>query len=289
MEPSGELGRSSSFFAVVDGAVGARGAALMGICNVTPDSFSDGGDHATALAARACVDRLVAEGADVIDVGGESTRPGAPPVGADEQLARVLPVVRYASERGRAVSIDTGDPAVARACLEAGAVCVNDATCLRDERLAKVAGELGAAYVLMHTRGTPSEMTGMTTYDGDLVAAVAREWEAAAARAASAGLPREALLADPGIGFAKVAAQSLELLRRLPDFARAVRAPVVVGASRKSFLKLVDAEAGARDGERLGASVVAAVHAARAGARVVRVHDVRATRQAIDLARLLHA
>jgi dihydropteroate synthase len=262
----------------------------MGVCNVTPDSFSDGGAFATVERARARVDALLAEGADVVDIGGESTRPGAAPVQAAEQLARVLDVVRHAVERGACVSIDTGDPEVADACLAAGAVAVNDATCLRDVRLARVAGDHDAAYVLMHTRGAPAEMTRLTSY-GDVVDDIVGEWEAAACRATESptGLAREALLFDPGIGFAKTAEQSIELLRRLPELARRVVVPVVVGASRKSFLRAIDAGAGANDGGRIGGSIAAALHAARFGARLVRVHDVRATRQALDLTRLLHA
>ena len=159
----------------------------MGVCNVTPDSFSDGGRYLTEEAARARVDELLAEGADVVDVGGESTRPGARPVPAGEQLARVLEVVRYAAGRGACVSVDTTSAEVAAACLEAGACAVNDVSCMRDARLAQAVAEAGAALVLMHARGTQEAMKGFSAYPddayGDVVADVVREWEEAAARA----------------------------------------------------------------------------------------------------------
>ncbi len=261
----------------------------MGICNVTPDSFSDGGRHLAPAAARARVDDLLAEGADVVDVGGESTRPGAHPVPPAEQLARVLDVVGYAAGRGACVSIDTTSPEVVAAALDAGACAVNDVSCLRGGGLAEVVAGSGAALVLMHSRGTPGEMRGFSHYPdgayGDVVRDVCAEWEEAAARARSAGVPREALVMDPGLGFAKNARHSAELLARLGEVVRAVGVPVAIGASRKSFLTMVDAEA--PPSERLGASLAAAVHAAFAGAALLRVHDVRATRQAVDLARRL--
>ena len=266
-----------------------RGAALMGVCNVTPDSFSDGGRYLAPEAAQARVDELLAEGADVIDVGGESTRPGAPPVPASEQTARVLDVVKYAASRGACVSVDTTSPSVAAACLDAGAWAVNDVSCLRDEDLARVVAASGGALVLMHARGTQAEMRGFSQYPdegyGDVVVDVRAEWEAAAARARSLGVTRDALVMDPGLGFAKNARQSLELLRRSGELVRSLDVPVALGASRKSFLTLVDD--GARPDERLGASIAAALAAAARGVAILRVHDVRATRQALDLGRRL--
>jgi dihydropteroate synthase len=261
----------------------------MGVCNVTPDSFSDGGRYLEAEAARTKVDELLAEGADVVDVGGESTRPGAAPVSAREQLARVLEVVRYAAQRGACVSVDTTSPEVAAACLDAGACAVNDVSCLRDEELARVVAASGAALVLMHARGTQEAMAGFSAYPddayGDVVEDVRREWLEAAERAGAAGLPAEALVMDPGLGFAKNARHSLELLRRLDELTRSIAAPVAVGASRKSFLASVDR--GAPATERIGSSLAAALGAARHGAAILRVHDVRATAQAVDLTRLL--
>jgi dihydropteroate synthase len=261
----------------------------MGICNVTPDSFADGGRHFAPHAARARVDELLAEGADVVDIGGESTRPGAPPVPAKDQLGRVLEVVRYAArDRGALVSIDTTNAEVAAACLDAGACIVNDVSCLRHDGLAKVAAAAGAALVLTHARGTQTEMQGFSVYPdaayGDVLRNVLVEWAEAAERAAQLGVARDAILMDPGFGFAKNAEQSMTLLRRMVDIVRSVGVPVVCAASRKSFLTAVDSVPPA---DRLGASIAAALFAVRAGAAVVRVHDVRATKQALELERLL--
>jgi dihydropteroate synthase len=274
---------------MLERARAARGVALVGVCNVTPDSFSDGGQYYSLEAARARVDELVGEGADVVDVGGESTRPGAAPVEAREQIARVLEVVRYGADRGACVSIDTTSAEVAAACLDAGAVAVNDVSCLRDDALAKTVAANGAALLLMHARGTQEGMRGFSQYPDDAFADVVRdvlvEWTAAAERAAQLGVARAGLVMDPGLGFAKNARHSAELLRRTREIVDAVGVPVLVGASRKSFLTIVDE--GAPPTERLGASIAAALHAARGGASLLRVHDVRATRQAIDLDRRL--
>jgi dihydropteroate synthase len=281
--------RFEAFQRVLDGARTRCGVAVMGICNVTPDSFSDGGHYLAVDAARARVDEMVAEGADVVDVGGESTRPGAAEVPANEQLRRVLDVVRHAAARGACVSIDTANAKVAAACIDAGACAVNDASCLRDVALGESVASARAAIVLMHTRGTPEQMRGFSLYPdggyGRVVADVCEEWEAAAARARSVGVMREAIVMDPGLGFAKNARQSMELLARIADVVRLVGVPVVIGASRKSFLTAVDASA--KPADRLGASIAAAVYAAREGVSVVRVHDVRATRQALDLTQRL--
>jgi len=276
--------RVGTFESVLEQATSRRGAALVGVCNVTPDSFSDGGEHLSMPDALARVDALLAEGADMIDVGGESTRPGAQPIPASEQLARVLEVVRYAARRAP-VSIDTTHPEVAEASIEAGACAINDTSCARDERLLRVASTLKAAYVLMHSRGTQQEMRGFSTYPddayGDVVVDVLAEWHEAAGRARAAGIPVHALVMDPGLGFAKNASHSAELLRRVAELAAGAGVPVMIGASRKSFLKTWDD--GAEPKDRLGASVAAAMLAAAAGARLLRVHDVRATRQALDV------
>jgi dihydropteroate synthase len=200
----------------------------------------------------------------------------------------MLEVVRYASARG-AVSVDTTSPAVASACLDAGAVAVNDVSCLADPALAGAAATASATLILMHARGSQADMRGFSQYPddgyGDVLADVVREWNAAAGRAMERGMPRSALVMDPGLGFAKNATHSADLLRRTRELVRAVDAPVLVGASRKSFLTLVDP--GAAPALRVGASIAAGMHAADAGASILRVHDVRAARQAIDLARLL--
>ncbi len=264
----------------------------MGICNVTPDSFSDGGAFATEAAAKRHVDALLDEGADILDIGGESTRPGASAVSPAEQIARVLDVVRYAAARAGSsacVSIDTSSAEVAAACLDAGACAVNDVSCLREDALARVCASSGAALILMHARGHQSEMKGFSAYAdaayGDVLEDVLTEWRRAAARAEVSGLLPDALVMDPGLGFAKNARQSLHLLRHTGAIARAVAVPVLVGASRKSFLKTVDPDAAPL--ARVGASLAAAVFAAREGAAIVRVHDVRATAQAIDMDRIL--
>ncbi len=262
----------------------------MGVCNVTPDSFSDGGESYSAIHAKARIDLLLEEGADIIDIGAESTRPGAPPVPAKEQLHRMLEVVGYASSRAP-VSVDTTLPEVADACLLAGALCVNDVSCLADDDLASVAAAAEATLVLMHSRGPQAKMRGFSEYPasgyGDTVKDVLAEWSAAAERARARGVEQHCLVMDPGLGFAKNAAQSADLLARTRELVDGAGVPVLVGASRKSFLTLVDQGASPR--QRIGASLAAALHAAHEGASMLRVHDVRATAQAIDLARLVVA
>jgi dihydropteroate synthase len=263
----------------------------MGVCNVTPDSFSDGGRYLGVTEARARVDELLAEGADLVDIGGESTRPGAAPVPPKDQLARVLDVVKYAADRGACVSIDTTSPEVAAACLDAGACAVNDVSCLREDDLAQVVASCGAAIVIMHTRGTQAQMKGFSeypddAYGDDVLGTVIQEWLMAAGRAQASGLTdtSRAIWMDPGLGFAKNARHSMEILRHMGRLETSFPHKVVLGASRKSFLKLVDTAAAPE--ERIGASIAAAVHASGA-VDMLRVHDVRATAQAIDLTRML--
>lgn len=272
-----------------------RGAALMGICNVTPDSFSDGGHFLAPDAACARIDELIAEGADIIDIGGESTRPGSKPVPPRVQLERVLPAIRHAVARGACVSIDTTSAEVAVTCLDAGAHAVNDVSLLRDEDLARVTSGSDAFLILSHARAPQEHMTGyggfpLDAYD-DVVKDVVADWERAAARAGELGVPRSSLVMDPGLGFSKASRHSFELLRRIGELVRAVEkngaVPILVGASRKSFLSLIEPAQGlpsvkSSPAERDGASIAAALHSVRAGAHIVRVHDVRATRQAID-------
>jgi dihydropteroate synthase len=256
---------------------------VMGIVNVTPDSFSDGGQTFDAKAAVAAALRMVDEGADLLDVGGESTRPGALPVEKDEELRRVLPVVEALASRVKVpISIDTYKASVADAALAAGASIVNDISGLRyDPELAGVAARRGAPIVLMHTRGRSRDMYEQAHYH-DVVDEVLDELRESIAFAAGAGVPRDQLLVDPGIGFAKDATHSFEALGRLAEFADLGR-PLVVGSSRKSFLNRPIKQAGlTADGEWPTAASVAA--AALAGAHIVRVHAVREMVQVVRVA-----
>lgn len=258
---------------------------VMGIVNVTPDSFSDGG---TAYDPAEHPDRAVAHarellhaGADLVDVGGESTRPGADPVEVDDELARVVPVVEALAGEA-VVSVDTTKAAVARAAVEAGAVLVNDvsAGALDDDLLATV-GELGAGYVLMHMRGTPRTMQQDPAYD-DVVAEVYEFLWRGRERALRAGITADRLLVDPGIGFGKTVGHNHALLASVRQFAE-LGAPVLVGTSRKSFLA-ADADLPA-PADRVAGSVATATGAVLGGAAMVRVHDVAETRHAVDVAR----
>jgi dihydropteroate synthase len=269
--------------------IGARlfegpGPFLMGVVNTTPDSFSDGGRFLDAAAAVAHALRLAEEGADLIDLGGESTRPGAPPVPAAEEVRRVVPVIERLRARGFAlpISVDTCKAEVARAALAAGADLVNDVMGLADPALAAVVAEAKVPVVLMHMRGTPSDMATRASYD-DVVADVARELEAAVARAVAAGVHPERIVLDPGIGFAKTPAQNVEVLARLPEL-RKLGWPLLVGPSRKSFIGAVT---GAAVQDRLPGTLAAVTAAVLAGAEFVRVHDVAPARQAAVLAAAL--
>ena len=252
----------------------------MGVLNVTPDSFFDGGRYDAAESAMRRIDQLLADGAELIDIGAESTRPGASAVAADEQIARLEPALRYALQRPLLVSVDTASAAVARYALELGAHLINDVSCLADDDLARACAERGAPLILMHARGPAASMAGFSVYPDagyeDVVADVRREWRAARARALAVGMAQEDVYFDPGLGFAKNARQSYALLARLAELQS--EGLMVVGASRKSFIASVD---GAPPEERLGGSVAACLLAAARGAAIVRVHDVREVRQAL--------
>ena len=255
----------------------------MGIVNVTPDSFSDGGRHLDAEAAAAHGRRLIAEGADILDVGAESTRPRAAPVDEAEELRRLIPVIEaIRAGSGLPISVDTMKPNVARAAIAAGASIWNDITALRfaPESL-EVAAELGCGVVLMHMQGEPGTMQDDPRY-GDVVAEVRDFLSERAEAAMAAGVRREAIWLDPGIGFGKTAAHNLTLIAHL-DALVALGFPVLLGASRKRFIATLDPLAKTTD-ERLGGSIALAVAAARAGAAAVRVHDVRETVQALAVA-----
>jgi len=257
------------------------GPFIMGIVNATPDSFSDGGRYLALADAVAGAERLASEGADLVDLGGESTRPGAPPVELGEELRRVVPVVERLRARGFAlpISIDTSKGEVARAALAAGADLVNDVRAGEDPALLRVVAESGAPVVLMHSRGPSGDMQSRAEY-GDVTAEVAAELWEALERALAAGVSPGQIVLDPGIGFAKTAAQSLELLRHL-DTLRALGRPLLVGPSRKSFIGKVT---GAGVDDRLPGTLAAVTACVLAGVEIVRVHDVREARQAADVA-----
>jgi len=252
----------------------------MGVVNVTPDSFSDGGAYGSASDAAGAALRILEEGAAIVDVGGESTRPGADPVPLDEELRRVVPVLEQLV--GSPVSVDTSRAAVARRALALGAAMVNDVTALRREpELALAVAEAGADVCLMHMQGEPRTMQAAPHYD-DVVSEVAAFLEERLAFAVAAGIPEERVWLDPGIGFGKTPDQNLELVRRL-DRIVAIGRPVLVGLSRKSTLARVVAGADARVGTD-PASVGAAVAAFDRGATMFRVHDVRSHVEALAAA-----
>jgi dihydropteroate synthase len=252
----------------------------MGVVNVTPDSFSDGGRYLDPRAAVEHGKQLIADGAAILDVGGESTRPGAEPVSAEEELRRVEPVVAGLAGSGAEVSIDTSKAAVAAAALDAGAAIVNDVTALRgDPEMAALCAERGPIVVLMHMLGTPRTMQDEPRY-GDVVDEV-KAFLAERLRAAlAAGIAEERIWLDPGIGFGKTAAHNFELLRRLAEL-RELGRPLVVGTSRKSFIGGAD---GSPPDERIGGTIASSVLAAAEGADVLRVHDVAEVRQALTVA-----
>jgi dihydropteroate synthase len=253
---------------------------VMGVVNVTPDSFSDGGRFFDAKAALALARRLIAEGADLLDIGGESTRPGAEPVPAEEEMRRVLPLIEaIRAESPIPLSIDTMKPAVARAAIAAGAVMWNDVTALRHtpESL-ETAAALDCDVVLMHMHGEPATMQAEPRY-GDVVAEVADFLAARADAAMAEGVVRKHILIDPGLGFGKSTAHNLALLRQLETFAR-IGFRVVLGASRKRFIRALDPQA-VEASDRLGGSLAVALRGAEAGCTVIRVHDVRETVQAL--------
>jgi dihydropteroate synthase len=259
----------------------------MGVVNVTPDSFSDGGLFLDAGSATAHGRELAAAGADILDVGGESTRPGAEAVGAEVELERVQPVVAAlagdAQRGGPSVSIDTSKASVARAALDAGAGWVNDVTALRaDPELAGLCADRGCEVVLMHMLGSPRTMQDAPRYD-DVVDDVRSFLAARIEAAVDAGIAEARIWIDPGIGFGKTLEHNLELLRRLGEL-RELGRPLVVGTSRKRFLGAIT---GREVGERLGATVAANTLALAAGAEVFRVHDVAEARQSLDAAAVI--
>jgi dihydropteroate synthase len=261
---------------------GQEDFSVMGVVNVTPDSFSDGGLYIDAGAAVAHALELEAEGARILDIGGESTRPGAAPVGARAELDRVLPVIQGLHDRGvhAQISIDTSKAPVAAAALDAGAAIVNDVTALRgDPAMAELVASRGVQCCLMHMLGEPRTMQEDPRYD-DVVSDVKAFLEQRMAFAVAAGIREERILLDPGIGFGKTAEHNLELLARLGELV-ALGRPVVIGTSRKSFLGRIT---GRPVDDRLAATIATNVLAYERGARVFRVHDVAPVRDALVIA-----
>lgn len=258
---------------------------VMGILNITPDSFADGGVHLDVERAVDAGVQMVQDGADILDIGGESTRPGAAQVGAAEEMRRVLPVIERLSARvGVPLSIDTYKATVAREAVAAGATIVNDISgLLYDAELGAAVAATGAALVLMHTRGRSTEMYELATYS-DVIAEVKRELGRAIERATSAGVAEDSIILDPGVGFAKKATHSIEVLARLDAFAELGR-PILSGPSRKSFLKsaIGEREPSARE----WATAAAVTSSVLAGAHIVRVHGVKAMVDVVRTADLI--
>lgn len=251
---------------------------VMGVLNVTPDSFSDGGRYLDLGSATERGVRMVEEGADIIDVGGESSRPGSDRISEDDELRRALPVLEALAARVSVpISIDTLKPAVARRCLDSGASIVNDIRGLRDPQMLSVAAAAQASVVIMHMRGEPATMQLDTAY-GDVVADVCSFLKAQTERARQAGIREIAV--DPGLGFGKSAGQNFELLARLGEF-RAIGCPILVGPSRKSFLGSLPSRLPVA--ERLEGTLAAVAAAVINGAAVVRVHDVKQCRRVVDV------
>jgi dihydropteroate synthase len=255
---------------------------LMGIVNITPDSFHDGGKFAATGDAIAQARRLIEEGADLLDLGGESTRPGAAPVTAEEELRRVLPVLEAVRALGVPVSIDTRQPAVMRAVLAAGAAMINDVNALRASGAVEAISETDASVCLMHMQGEPRTMQQAPRY-ADVVGEVTAFLAARIDVCVAAGIDRGRIVVDPGFGFGKRLEDNLALARALPELAKL--APVLVGFSRKSMIGALTGRAAT--GDRLAGSVSAALWAAWRGAAILRVHDVAATRDALAVWRQL--
>jgi dihydropteroate synthase len=255
---------------------------IMGILNVTPDSFSDGGQFVSVDAALAHAERMISEGADIIDVGGESTRPGGEPVSIDEEIRRVVPVIETLAQRTKIpISVDTTKSEVARAALDAGAAIVNDISALRfDFYVADACARAGAGLVLMHSRGTPATMHRLPPV-ADIMHEVTHSLRASINMAERRGVKRESIVIDPGIGFGKSQDQNLELIAAFPDY------PLLIGTSRKSFIGRILADENGTPApaeDRLHGTMATITAAILHGAHIVRVHDVKATAETIRVA-----
>ena len=267
-------------------------ALIMGILNVTPDSFSDGGQFFSLDAALAEAEKMISEGADIIDVGGESTRPGGEPVSFDEEIKRVVPVIEALSRRfDTPLSVDTTKSEVARAALDAGAAVVNDVSALRfDFYIADAVARAGAGLVLMHSRGTPATMHRLPPV-AEIMEEVVSSLRASVRMAERRGVKHESIVIDPGIGFGKSQEQNLELIARLDELIAAFPDyPLLIGTSRKSFIGRILADSSgtpAPASERLYGTLATIAISVLKGAHIVRVHDVKATRDAVRIADLI--
>jgi dihydropteroate synthase len=265
---------------------------IMGILNVTPDSFSDGGQFFSLDAALAEAEKMISEGADIIDVGGESTRPGGEPVSFDEEIKRVVPVIEALSRRfDTPLSVDTTKSEVARAALDAGAAVVNDVSALRfDFYIADAVARAGAGLVLMHSRGTPATMHRLPPV-AEIMEEVVSSLRASVRMAERRGVKHESIVIDPGIGFGKSQEQNLELIARLDELIAAFPDyPLLIGTSRKSFIGRILADSSgtpAPASERLYGTLATIAISVLKGAHIVRVHDVKATRDAVRIADLI--
>ncbi len=259
---------------------------VMGILNVTPDSFSDGGRHDTVAQAVAHAQSLLADGADILDIGGESTRPGAPFVSPQEELQRVMPVLRELVGLNVPLSLDTRRTSVMQAALAEGLVdLINDVSALEDDGALPLLAAANVGICLMHKQGNPDTMQQQPSYHS-VVDEVGSYLARRVQLCLDAGMEQARLLADPGFGFGKTLAHNLALLRALPQLEQQAGVPLLVGLSRKSMLGAITGESQAD--QRLGASIAAAVLSAQQGAKVIRVHDVKATVQALQVLRALH-
>lgn len=259
---------------------------VMGILNVTPDSFSDGGRFDRLDLALAQAERLLADGADLLDIGGESTRPNAAVVSPEQEMERVLPLLERLQDCGVPLSLDTRRTVVMRAALAVGVDLVNDVSALEDAGALELVAASQAGICLMHKQGNPDSMQHNPQYQ-DVVAEVGDYLGRRVGLCVAAGVNPQRLLADPGFGFGKTLEHNLQLLRRLPEVETRAGVPLLVGLSRKTMLGQMTGETVAA--ERLGASVAVAMESARRGARIIRVHDVKATRQALQVLAALDA
>ena len=251
---------------------------VMGILNVTPDSFYDGGKHFDLVDTQKRVDAMIKEGVEIIDIGGESTRPGSKPVTIEEELDRVIPAIQYISENYEIpVSIDTQKAEVAKKAVEAGAHVVNDVGGLRNDDMISVIAEMNVPIIMMHMQGTPDSMQKNPHYD-DVVEDIKKWLEERIMVAEKAGIKRSSIIVDPGIGFGKNLKHNLELLGRLDEF-KGMAGGVLLGASRKSFIAMMT---GNEEGDRLTGSLSAAIMGVTSGVDILRVHDVKETLSAVN-------